>query len=212
MLDTIRDGLVNPVASDIPQDPQARADHLKAFGYFNDASMMGCGPLPPEALLDQPRRNPDIDRLAHALKTRQTKTLASGIDVIMADLKESMEAAPRPMVSHRHALVFLYEHNRDPNPDEPGSEWIMDAQDHRACLLGDRECRCDRQLHQVVGVRCAGAYGDVDRGGSGQAGGRGGFGLGRRRHACCPMVGPPFWSGRCHDRDGDCPRSARCNR
>ncbi len=135
MLDTIRDGLVNPVASDIPQDPQARADHLKAFGYFNDASMMGCGPLPPEALLDQPRRNPDIDRLAHALKTRQTKTLASGIDVIMADLKESMEAAPRPMASHRHVLVFLYEHNRDPNPDEPGSGWIMDAQDHRACLL-----------------------------------------------------------------------------
>ncbi|NVO54241.1 reductive dehalogenase [Rhodobacteraceae bacterium B1Z28] len=135
MLDAIRDGFVNSVPSEIPADPQTRAEHLKAFGYFNDASMMGCGPLPSDALLPQPRRNPDIDRLAHALRTRQTKTLASGIDVIMADLKDSMEATPGPIDSHRHAIVFLYEHNRDPVPDEPGTDWIMDAQDHRACLL-----------------------------------------------------------------------------
>ncbi|MBO9411379.1 MULTISPECIES: reductive dehalogenase [unclassified Ruegeria] len=135
MLDTIRDGFVNPVVSEVPADLTERANHLKAFGYFNDASMMGCGPLPPEALLTEPRRNLDIDRLAHALKTRQTKTLASGIDLIMADLKESMEATPRPMDRHRHAIVFLYEHNRDPDPEEPGADWIMDAQDHRASLL-----------------------------------------------------------------------------
>ncbi|NOC43844.1 reductive dehalogenase [Ruegeria sp. HKCCD7559] len=135
MLDAIRDGLVNPIASEIPSDPQERANHLKAFGYFNDASMMGCGPLPSDALLEEPRRNPDIDRLAHALRTRQTKTLASGIDLIMADLKDSMEAAPKPIDDHRHAIVFLYEHNRDPDPSEPGADWIIDAQDHRACLL-----------------------------------------------------------------------------
>ncbi|MEW2916118.1 reductive dehalogenase [Ruegeria sp. ANG10] len=135
MMDAIRDGFVNPVRSEIPADPSERANHLKAFGYFNDASMMGCGPLPSEALLPEPSRNPDIDRLANALKTRQTKTLASGIDLIMADLKESMETAPKPMDTHRHAIVFLYEHNRDPDPAEPGAEWIIDAQDHRACLL-----------------------------------------------------------------------------
>ncbi|NOD88878.1 MULTISPECIES: reductive dehalogenase [unclassified Ruegeria] len=135
MMDAIRDGLVNPVASEIPSDPQERANHLKAFGYFNDASMMGCGPLPSAALLAQPRRNPDIDRLAHTLRTRQTKTLASGIDVIMADLKDSMEAAPKPIDSHRNSIVFLYEYNRDPDPSEPGADWITDAQDHRACLL-----------------------------------------------------------------------------
>ena len=135
MMDAIRDGFVNPIASEIPVDPQDRANHLKAFGYFNDASMMGCGPLTADAMLPEPRRNPDIDRLAHALKTRQTKTLASGIDVIMADLKESMEAKPGSMDSHRHAIVFLYEFNRDPDPAEPGADWIKDAQDHRACLL-----------------------------------------------------------------------------
>ena len=135
MLDTIRDGIRNPAKAEIPDDPTECANHLKAFGYFNDAAMMGCGPLPPQALLDQPRRNPDIDRLAHALQTRQTKTLASGIDVIMADLRDSVAAQPGPITTHRHAIVFLYEHHRDPAPTEPGAEWILDAQDHRACLL-----------------------------------------------------------------------------
>ena len=134
MMDAIRDGLVNPARAEIPQDPRERANHLKAFGYFCDASMVGCGPLPAAAVLERPRVNPDIDRLAEALRTRQTKTLASGIDLIMADLKDSMEAPPSGIAGHRHAIVFLYEFLRDPDPEEPGSDWILDAQDHRACL------------------------------------------------------------------------------
>ncbi len=134
MMDAIRDGLVNRATAEIPSSPAERANHLKAFGYFSDASMIGIGPLADEARLSEPMRNPDIDRLAHDLKTRQTKTLASGIDVIMADLKESMEAPPREMDGHRHAIVFLYEHMRDPNPDEPGSDWIQNAQAHRGAL------------------------------------------------------------------------------
>ncbi|SFL88176.1 2Fe-2S iron-sulfur cluster-binding protein [Shimia aestuarii] len=134
MMDAIRDGLVNPVKSGVPSDPVERANHLKAFGYFNDTSMVGVGPVPPVALLETPRRNPDIDRLADALKTRQTKTLASGIDVIMADLKDSMEAPPSGIEGQNNSIVFLVEHWRDPERGEPGSDWILDAQDHRACL------------------------------------------------------------------------------
>lgn len=134
MLDAIRDGLVNTVRAGCPDDPQERADHLKAFGYFSDASMVGTCLLPDKAVLDRPYRNPDIDRLAETLRTRQTKTLASGIDMIMADLKESMEAPPSSIDGHSHALVFLYEYPRDPDPAEPGAAWLDDAQAHRACL------------------------------------------------------------------------------
>ena len=134
MMDAIRDGFVNTQLADIPADLTARAHHLKAFGYFNDASMVGIGPVPDAALLDSPLCNPDIDRLAEALRTRQTKTLASGIDVIMADLKDSMEAPATPLQNHGHAIVFLYEHTREPDDDEVGSDWIKNAQDHRACL------------------------------------------------------------------------------
>ncbi len=134
MLDAIRGGLVNKARADCPNDPKARAEHLKAFGYFSDASMVGIGEITADAHLAEPRKNPDVDRLAEDLRTRQTTTLASGIDVIMADLKESMEAPPTRIDDHRFAIVFLYEYPRDPDLHEPGAEWIIDAQAHRACL------------------------------------------------------------------------------
>ena len=134
MMDAIRDGIVNPVASEIPSDPVERAEHIKAFGYFSDASMVGIGPLPDAALLPEPIRNPDIERLRQDLLTRQTKTLASGIDVIMADLKDSMEAPPSSIDGHDHTIVFLYENPRDLRDGEAGCDWLDDALAHRAAL------------------------------------------------------------------------------
>ena len=134
MMDAIRDGIVNPARATVPTCPKTRADHLKAFGYFSDASMIGTSRLPSSARLERSIRNPDIDRLAHDLKTRQTKTLASGIDTIMAGLKDAIEAPPATSDHHTHAIVFLHEFLRDPRPDEPGVDWILGAQEHRACL------------------------------------------------------------------------------
>ena len=133
-MDAIRDGLINKARATIPQTPLRRAEHLKAFGYFNDASMVGIGPVPGTAILANPVRNPDMDRLAEELRTKQVKTLASGIDTIMADLRDSVVAPQTTVVDHAHALVFLVEMPRDPRPDEKGCDWIQDAQVHRACL------------------------------------------------------------------------------
>ncbi|QXT39033.1 reductive dehalogenase [Gymnodinialimonas ceratoperidinii] len=135
MLDAIRDGLVNRKVAEAPTDPQERARHLKAFGYFSDAAVVGICDLPRAALLEKPHVNPDVGRLAQDLRTRQTKTLAAGIDMIMADLKESMEAPPSGIEGHTHALVVLFENPRAPEADEPGTGWIADAQAHRAGLL-----------------------------------------------------------------------------
>ncbi|MBT0958058.1 reductive dehalogenase [Alphaproteobacteria bacterium KMM 3653] len=134
MMDAIRDGQVNTARAKTPGDPEERSAHLKSFGYFSDASMVGTCALSDTARLATPTQNPDIPRLAEALRTRQTKTLASGIDLIMADLRDAMSAPPSGIDTHTHAIVFLYEHHRDPDPAEPGAEWIIDAQDHRACL------------------------------------------------------------------------------
>ncbi len=135
MLDAIRDGLINRAIAETPTDLGERANHLKSFGYFSDAALVGTCALPSEAVLDGPYLNPDIARLADDLRTRQTKTLASGIDMIMADLKESMEAPPTTIEGHTHAIVFLYEHPRAPTQAEPGTDWILDASLHRSCLL-----------------------------------------------------------------------------
>ena len=134
MMDAIRDGLVNKAVAECPVDPTERARHLKSFGYFSDSAMVGICRLPDDAILDEPWRNPDIDRLANDLKTRQTKTLASGIDMIMADLKESMEAPPSTIAGHTHAVVFLNARPRPIRDGELGTEWLEGAEDHAACL------------------------------------------------------------------------------
>ncbi len=135
MLDAIRDGLVNGAVADAPTDPKERANHLKAFGYFADAAVVGTCAVTPDVQLPTPFVNQDVTRLAEGLKTRQTKTLASGIDLIMADLKDSVEAPATSIEGQTHALVFLYENPRAPEKDEVGSAWIQDAQAHRAALL-----------------------------------------------------------------------------
>nr|MBX2837282.1 NAD-binding oxidoreductase [Gammaproteobacteria bacterium] len=134
LLDAIRVGLTCKVKADCPSDPEERAQHLKGYGYFCDASMVGICQIPESAHLSNPYKNPDVERLAEDLKTRQTKTLASGIDMIMADLRESMQAPPSSIDEHTHAIVFLYEYPRDPWDDEPGTDWIKDAQVGRAAL------------------------------------------------------------------------------
>ncbi|MDW3225208.1 MAG: reductive dehalogenase [Paracoccaceae bacterium] len=136
MLDAIRDGLINSEISQCPDDPEERARHIKSFGYFQDAPMVGIGRLEADHLLRTPIRNPDIDRLVEDLKTKQTKTLSAGIDTIMADLKDSMTAPPRSLDAHTHTIVFLYNYNRDPAREESGYDWISGANPYRASLLG----------------------------------------------------------------------------
>ena len=82
MLDAIRDGFINRAKAEIPNDKIERSNHFKAFGYFSDAAVVGICKLSKNNILDIPIHNPDIAPLAEALRTRQTKTLASGIDLI----------------------------------------------------------------------------------------------------------------------------------
>ena len=165
MLDAIRHGIVNPVQSVIPSDPVERANHLKAFGYFNDAAMVGVCRLTGRMSLDAPIQNPDIDRLASDLKTRQTKTLASGIDMIMADLRDSMEAKPTSVADHTHAIVYLYENPRAPEQDEVGCDWLNDAMAQRACLRANETASVLANYIRLLGFEAkahSGSASDVD--------------------------------------------------
>ena len=134
MLDAIRDGLVKKERAVIPADPEERSRHLKSFGYYQDASQAGVCELRPAHFLAAPIRNPDVAEIGDLLRSQQTQTLAAGIDVVMAELKESMEAPPASIAHHTHAIVYLYEYPRDPAADEVGCDWIQDAQAERACI------------------------------------------------------------------------------
>ncbi|MGB5863460.1 MAG: reductive dehalogenase [Sulfitobacter sp.] len=165
MLDAIRSGRTNAQQAACPSDPQERAQHIKSFGYFADAAVVGTCILPRSAILETPHQNPELARLADALQTRQTKTLAAGIDVIMADLRDSISSPPEPLDGHSHAIVLLYENPRAPKANEVGTNWIKNAQDHRAGLLAAETAVVLAEYIRLLGFDArahTGADADVD--------------------------------------------------
>lgn len=168
MLDAIRQGSTNSQPAACPDDPAERAAHLKSFGYFADAAVVGTCLLPPAAFLTTPHRNPELPRLVQALQTRQTKTLAAGIDMIMADLRDSIKAQPSAISGHTHAIVFLYENPRAPDAGEAGTDWIEGAQAHRAGLLAAETAVVMAEYIRLLGYdarahSCADADVDLNR-------------------------------------------------
>jgi reductive dehalogenase len=136
MFDVVRDGATAAQLAEIPEDPAERARHLKAAGYYFDASMMGVGTLPHEARLAEPIRNPRLAAIAEDLARSQPKSFAAGMDMILADVIESARAERGPIEHHTHALVVLVEWPRDPWRGERGTDWIgLDAQAARAAVL-----------------------------------------------------------------------------
>lgn len=134
MLDAVRDGIVNGRKAEIPDCLKERQNHLKAFGYFQDASMMATCAVPASAFLPSSVRNPDLERLANKLRTEQCKSLASGIDAIMADLRDAVNAPPKTVSHHQHAMVVMMQTPRPVRADEPGFEWLNGAEAHRSAL------------------------------------------------------------------------------
>ena len=135
MFDVIRDGTVAPCAAEISVEPDERTRHLKAAGYYFDASMMGVCALPEDAVLDQPLRNPMVRELARELEQSQPKSFAAGIDMILADVLDSARSISGPIGHHTHVVVVLVEYPRDPRPGEAGGDWIAGTQAQRAATL-----------------------------------------------------------------------------
>ncbi|MFN8721182.1 MAG: 2Fe-2S iron-sulfur cluster-binding protein [Rhodospirillales bacterium] len=134
MLDAIREGSVATKRAPIPDDPAERTRHLKAAAHFFDATQVGVCRLLPGARLAEPIVNPGLADLVRRIETGQTKTFSSGIDVIMADVTEAATTRPGPIDHHTHVLVVLVEHPREPDPGEPGADWIVGTCDQRSAV------------------------------------------------------------------------------
>ena len=134
LLDAVREGAVAEHEAEIPADIDERSRHLKSAGYFLDASQVGACRIPEAAMLPEPVRNPGLDGLAKEMRSFQPKTFASGIDVVVADVRDSASTKPGPIHDHEFAVVYLVEHPRDPDPAEPGGEWLAGTLDQRSAL------------------------------------------------------------------------------
>ena len=135
MFDVVRDGAVAAQRAEIPDAAAERARHLKAAGYYFDASMMGICAVPAAARLETPIRNPQVAAIASELERSQPRSFAAGMDMILADVVDSARAAHGPIGNHTAALVVLVEYPRDPRPGEPGCDWIHGTQAHRSAVL-----------------------------------------------------------------------------
>ncbi len=151
MMDAMRSGLVNKGLCDIPSNLTERSNHLKSFAYFQDASAVGICRINSDCYLKIPIKNPDIERLADDLRTKQTKTFAAGMDVLMAELREAVDAPNIGVQDHTHSIVFLYEYPRDPLADETGCEWIQNAQRERATMLGSETANVISNYIRLLG-------------------------------------------------------------
>jgi len=134
MFDVVRDGTLHP-PGDIPDDPGERARHLKAAGYYFDATMVGVCALPAASRLAEPIANPMVAEIAAELERSQPKSFAAGMDMILADVLDSARKKLEPIDRHTHAIVLLVEYTRDPWPEEPGTEWLAGTQAQRAAVL-----------------------------------------------------------------------------
>ena len=135
MLDTVRDGdVVNPVA-EIPECPAERARHMKAACHYFDASMVGIARLQPSHLLPQARRNSMIAGIREELEEGQPVTYAAGVDAIYADILAASRKDFGSPQGHNCAIVILVEYSREPDENEPGTEWFRGTQAERAALL-----------------------------------------------------------------------------
>lgn len=135
MFDVIRDGAVNDKLADIPDERDARSHHLKAAAHYFDATMSGVCQLAPHHHLDTPLTNPGVPALAAELERTQPGSFAAGIDMVLADVISSARLTHQPITRHTHALVVLVEYQRDPRPDEPGTDWLLGTQAQRAATL-----------------------------------------------------------------------------
>ena len=98
MFDLVRDGAVNAAAGEVPDDPRERANHLKAAGYYFDASMMGVWRAAGRGAAGRADPQPDGGGARRGTERRASPTsFAAGMDMILADVMESARTVHGPI-------------------------------------------------------------------------------------------------------------------
>jgi len=192
LLDTIRDGPVNPAEAEIPADPEERAHNLKAAGYFLDASLAASCMLSPSLLLDEPFRHPRLDEWYEKGETALSQPLPANAEMAYARIKAARKTTQQDLAGHCNVIVYAIEYPRDPGVDEPGTAWIQDLQEVRASLRAAEVAVAIANYLRLLGFAArahTATSSDIDIGKAAVAAGIGRFG---DRRPCNPFIGEHF--------------------
>ena len=135
LLDTVRDGPVNPLTAEIPDDPVERANNLKAFGYFLDAAVAGTCKLTDEMRLADPFAHPGTSAWLKKCDMAAKRPTPPAVEMALSRIGMAQLATANSISEHEYVIVYAIEFPRDPDIDEPGTDWIHGLQQHRASLL-----------------------------------------------------------------------------
>ena len=135
MLDLLRAGEAVPGRARIPDDLTERARHLKGALFFLDASMVGICRIPDAARLADGFANPAIAATVKTLMEKEVKTFSTGIEGIMADLRDNAQKTLPRVDDHSHAIVMMVANPRAARGDEPGGSYLTGAEKARSALL-----------------------------------------------------------------------------
>ena len=134
LLDAVRDGSVNPELAEIPDCPDERAHNVKAFGYFLDANFAGTCEISEEFWLPEPFNHPRIVEWSRKCEMAAKRPTPLAVEMALNRISMAQPAGQKSVSHHSHAIVFAIEYPRDPEMNEPGSDWIHNLQPHRAAL------------------------------------------------------------------------------
>ncbi len=150
LLDSVREGHVNASGSDIPDCLTERSRHLKAAAYFLDSSIVGVCSLDNHDLLKTPRHHSDLAGLAFST-AREKLRLRFNPEIILRQIEVAREAMKTSPTSHRFAVLIAVEFPRDPDPNEPGAGWILNAQEWRAAVRANETALVMANYLRILG-------------------------------------------------------------
>ncbi|MGI9261760.1 MAG: NAD-binding oxidoreductase, partial [Woeseiaceae bacterium] len=167
ILDAVRDGPANPVAAEIPDCPEERANNLKAFCYFLDTTFTTTCSITPDLWLENSYRHPRIDEWYRKCDEAATRPTPPAVEMALGRIGMAANACQQDVSHHTHAIVLGVEFPRDPRPDEPGTKWVQGMQPHRASLRAAETATALAAYLRILGFDArvhSGTSADIDMG------------------------------------------------
>jgi reductive dehalogenase len=154
-LDAVRQGDRARSPAEIPADPQERSNHLKAAGYFLDSALVGVCRLHPEHMLPRRVEHPRLRTTSYA-QSEEKLRLRFNPNAVIRQMQRSLALTEQGIGSHTHAVVFVVEFPRDPDPSEPGADWIVGLQQWRAALRSAETATVIANYIRILGFDACG--------------------------------------------------------
>lgn len=132
-LDAVREGGTAQSRAEIPDDPTERAQHMKAAGYFLDATLMGVAKLDVSHFLPTRHQHPGLATLSFKASKEKLRLRFNPLAAIR-QMEQAISLAARPIDGHSHAIVIVNDFPRDPDANESGTGWFDGLQPWRAAV------------------------------------------------------------------------------